>query len=192
MPTEGALDEPDPQVVEAARRGDLGAFERLVRRYQGDVWRLSVHLVHDETLADDVTQNAFVRAFRFLPRYRGESKFSTWLFTIARNCAVDELRRTSRQDRIVRRADAQPDRAPPDHTTRIEVREALGDLPPNLREPVVLIDMFGMSYQEVARVLGIPQGTVKSRVHRARELLAAALRRRAPGSSLRPTRGRRR
>ena len=170
------MDEPDPQVVDAARRGDLGAFERLVRRYQGDVWRLSVHLVHDETLADDVTQNAFVRAFRFLPRYRGESKFSTWLFTIARNCAVDELRRTSRQDRIVRRADAQPDRAPPDHTTRIEVREALGDLPPNLREPVVLIDMFGMSYQEVARVLGIPQGTVKSRVHRARELLAAALR----------------
>jgi RNA polymerase sigma-70 factor (ECF subfamily) len=176
MPTEGALDEPDPQVVEAARRGDLGAFERLVRRYQGDVWRLSFHLVHDETLAHDVTQNAFLRAFRFLRRYRGESKFSTWLFTIARNCAVDELRRTSRQDRIVRRADAEPARTHPDHTTRIEVREALADLPANLREPVVLIDMFGMSYREVSGLLRIPEGTVKSRVHRARELLAAALR----------------
>ena len=176
MPTEGALDEPDPQVVEAARRGDLGAFERLVRRYQGDVWRLSFHLVHDETLADDVTQNAFVRAFRFLGRYRGESKFSTWLFTIARNCAVDELRRAYRQDRIARRADSEPERTPSDHTARLEVREALAHLPATLREPVVLIDMFGMSYREVSGMLSVPEGTVKSRVHRARELLAAALR----------------
>src|ERR687891_1119168 len=176
MPPEGALDEPDPQVVEAARRGDLGAFERLVRRYQGDVWRLSFHLVRDETLADDITQNAFVRAFRFLRRYRGESKFSTWLFTITRNCAVDEMRRSYRQDRIARRADSEPDRVPADQTSRIEVREALADLPANLREPVVLIDMFGMSYREVSVILRVPEGTVKSRVHRARELLAAALR----------------
>ena len=75
------MEEPDPQVVAAAGRGDVAAFEILVRRYQGDVWRLAVHLLHDESLADDVTQEAFVRAFRFLPRYRGEAKFSTWLFT---------------------------------------------------------------------------------------------------------------
>ena len=170
------MDEPDPQVVADARRGDLDAFERLVRRYQGDVWRLCFHLLHDEGLADDATQNAFVRAFRFLRRYRGESKFSTWLFTIARNCVVDELRRASRQDRIARRADAERQRSHPDHTVRIEVREALAELPGTLREPVVLIDMFGMSYREVAEMLAVPEGTVKSRVHRARELLAAALR----------------
>src|ERR687891_1837108 len=113
MPPEGALDEPDPQVVEAARRGDLGAFERLVRRYQGDVWRLSFHLVRDETLADDITQNAFVRAFRFLRRYRGESKFSTWLFTITRNCAVDEMRRSDRQDPVALSGDSETRPAPP-------------------------------------------------------------------------------
>jgi RNA polymerase sigma-70 factor (ECF subfamily) len=176
MSTEGPLEEPDPTIVAAARGGDLGAFEWLVRRYQGDVWRLVFHLLHDETLADDVTQDSFVRAFRFLGRYRGDSKFSTWLFTIARNCAVDELRRSTRQTRIARRAEFQPGAQPSDQTAGVEVREALAGLPHDLREPVVLIDMFGMPYREVSVMLRIPEGTVKSRVHRARELLIAALR----------------
>jgi RNA polymerase sigma-70 factor, ECF subfamily len=176
MPTEGTLDEPDPLVVAAARAGDLGAFERLVRRYQGDVWRLVFHLLHDESRSDDVTQDAFVRAFRFLGRYRGDSKFSTWLFTIARNCAVDEMRRSARQSRIARRADFEPGRPLSDQTAGIEVREALAALPMDLREPVVMIDMFGISYREVAEMLRVPEGTVKSRVHRARELLVEALR----------------
>ncbi len=169
------MDEPDPGVVGAARSGDLGAFEELVKRYQAHVWRLALHLLHDRDLASDATQEAFVRAYRFLPRYRGESKFSTWLFSIARNCALDEARKATRRRRISDRAEAQPAAAPRDAGVAIEVREAVGALPLDLREPIVMIDMFGISYKEVAAALGVPEGTIKSRVHRARELLVESL-----------------
>jgi RNA polymerase sigma-70 factor, ECF subfamily len=173
---ESALVEPDPAVVAAARAGDLDAFAELVRRYQGDMWRLALHLVRDASVADDVTQDAFVRAYRFLPRYRGDSKFSTWLFTITRNCALDELRRAGRRRRLAHDLDAlRPTRSTEQATGRLEVRDALAALPLELREPVVLIDMFGASYGEVAALVGVPVGTVKSRVHRARMLLAQAL-----------------
>lgn len=171
----GAVEEPDPQVVRAAQSGDAVAFERLVRSYQGEIWRLAWHLVRDESLADDITQDAFVRAYRFLPRYRGEAKFSTWLFTITRNCALDELRRAGRRRSLSHRLDREPPRAHADHSVGIEVREAVALLPIDLREPIVLIDMFGVSYAEVSAVLGVPVGTIKSRVHRARETLAGAL-----------------
>src|SRR5688572_33103402 len=97
------LQEPDPQLVRAARGGDRNAFGLLVRHCQGDVWRLVFHLVRDETLADDVTQDAFVRAYRFLPGYRADAKFSTWLYAIARNCAMDELRKAARRRKVVER-----------------------------------------------------------------------------------------
>jgi RNA polymerase sigma-70 factor, ECF subfamily len=172
---EGAVEDPDPQIVAAARDGDLRAFETIVRRYQPDVWRLAYHLLHDETAAEDVTQEAFVRVFRFLPRYRGDSKFSTWMFSVARNCALDEIRRSQRRRRTIERVGAEPPGPVAEPTRRLEIREALAELPIELREPIVWIDMFGTSYQEVARVMGIPVGTIKSRVHRGRELLAAAL-----------------
>jgi RNA polymerase sigma-70 factor (ECF subfamily) len=176
MAPEGAVHEPDPYVLEAARRGDVDAFAELVRGYQPDVWRLVVHLVRDDDMANDITQDAFVRAYRFLKRYRGDSKFSTWLFAIARNCARDELRRRGRQRRVSERLLAQPTpTSSGDRTAGIEVREALATLPLDLREPVVMIDMFGASYKEVGRMLKLPVGTVKSRVHRARELLVAFL-----------------
>jgi RNA polymerase sigma-70 factor, ECF subfamily len=172
---EGTVDEPDPQVVAAARGGDLGAFEVLVRHYQGGVWRLTFQLLRDEGLADDVTQDTFVRAMRFLPRYRGESKFSTWLFSIARNCAMDELRRLGRRARAARRASAGAAMPVGDPNVGIEVREVVAALSMELREPVVLIDMFGLSYKEAAMVLRIPTGTVKSRLHRARRSIVEAL-----------------
>jgi RNA polymerase sigma-70 factor, ECF subfamily len=172
---EVVVDEPDPQVVLAAQSGDLGAFEILVRRYQGDVWRMSFQLLRDEHLADDIAQDTFVRAFRFMRRYRAESKFSTWLFSIARNCAMDELRRSARRTRLARRVESEPQPPGRAEGTAVEVREALGGLPIGLREPIVLIDMFGMSYREVAAVMSIPEGTVKSRVHRGREELARRL-----------------
>lgn len=169
------MDEPDPGLVGAARGGDLGAFEDLVRRYQGHVWRLALHLLHDPDLASDATQEAFVRAYRFLPRYRGESKFSTWLFSIARNCALDEARKATRRRRISDRAEAQPRPVSKEVGVALEVREAVASLPADLREPVVMIDMFGISYKEVAAILKTPEGTIKSRVHRAREILVQSL-----------------
>ena len=172
---EGALDEPDPQVLSSARRGDPAAFEVLVRAMQADVWRLCLHLTGDRALADDVTQDAFVRVYRFLPRYRGDSKFSTWVFTIARNCALDELRKKRRRQNLFDKAKLQRDVAQVEHSTGVEVREALSGLPIELREAVVMIDMLGESYRDAATVLGIPEGTVKSRVHRARIGLAETL-----------------
>ena len=171
------MNEPDPEVVRAAQDGDINAFELLVRHYQGDVWRLSLQLVRDQALADDVTQEAFVRVYRFLSRYRGESKFSTWLFSISRNCAMDELRKAGRRKRTRDRLEAEPEpeSSSQDFRSGIEVREAVGALPLDLREPIVLIDMFGCSYKEVSRILEVPLGTVKSRVHRGRELLVADL-----------------
>lgn len=153
----------------------MPAFETLVRRYQGEVWRLCLQLTRDDALAEDATQESFVRAFRFLPRYRGESKFSTWLFSIARNCALDELRRIGRSQRTRARLESERPPQPSELGVGIEVREAVGNLPLELREPIVLIDMFGCSYDEVARILETPTGTVKSRVHRARKALVTVL-----------------
>jgi RNA polymerase sigma-70 factor, ECF subfamily len=167
--------EPEPQVVGAARTGDLAAFESLVRAYQGDVWRLCYQLVRDRSVADDVTQDAFLRAFRFLPRFRGDAKFSTWLFTIARNCALDELRRAGRRRTLEHALERADEPRTPEPSARMEIREAVAGLSLELREPLVFIDMFGLSYSEVGTILGLPLGTVKSRVHRARHRLAEHL-----------------
>ena len=170
------MDEPDPQLIAAAKAGDLAAFEALVKRYQTDVLRLSLHIVRDMGAAEDAAQEAFVRAFRFLRRYRGESKFSTWLFSIARNCALDELRRSKRGGEPRENFDADVAARESDAQLGIEIREAMGELPLDLREAVILIDMFGMSYREAAHVVRTAEGTLKSRVHRARQFLIAALR----------------
>ncbi len=175
LQTGEAVEEPEPRIVRAAAAGDLEAFEGLVRRYQGPVWRLCMQLLHNEGMADDVTQEAFTRAWRFLSRYRADAKFSTWLFTIARNCALDELRRNERHRRTSDLLHRARPVVPSDADYSIEVRDAVASLDMAVREPLVLIDMFGMSYQETAAVLAIPVGTVKSRVHRGRALLAVAL-----------------
>jgi RNA polymerase sigma-70 factor (ECF subfamily) len=175
MGTGGALQEPDPQVIGAARAGDAAAFADLVRHCQGDVWRLVFHLVRNETLADDVTQDAFIRAYRFLATYRADAKFSTWLYSIARNCAMDELRRGSRRRKVMESLEVVPPPSQPDHAVVLEVREAIANLPPDLREPVILVDLLGTSYRDAAAILGTAEGTVKSRLHRARETLAEML-----------------
>lgn len=175
------MEEPDPQVVVAAQRGRVSAFEQLVRSYQAPVWRLVFQLLRDEQLAEDVTQETFLRAYRFLPRYKGNSKFSTWLLSVARNCAMDELRRNQRRRRLVDKLRARPEEAAREQGSHLEVREVLAALPIELREPIVLIDMLGTSYAEVAIILRTPIGTIKSRVHRGRQMLAEAL---APASDV--------
>ena len=170
------MEEPDPQLIAAAKAGDVSAFEKIVRRYQTDVLRLSLHVVRDMGAAEDAAQETFVRAFRFLRRYRGDSKFSTWLFTIARHCALDELRRSTRGGRPREEFDTEVAARESDAQVGLEIREAMGDLPLELREAVILIDMFGMSYREASAVIAIAEGTLKSRVHRARQLLIEALR----------------
>jgi RNA polymerase sigma-70 factor (ECF subfamily) len=163
--------DPDPRTLARARQGDLDAFEDLVRAYQADVWRFAYHLTRDRSMADDVTQDAFLRAFRFLKSFRGDSKFTSWLFRIARNCAMDALR----QRTGLAAKEPPPPLGPPDPQARLEIETALAAVSAEHREPFLLIEVFGLSYQEAADVLNVRVGTVKSRMHRARRAMMAAL-----------------
>jgi RNA polymerase sigma-70 factor, ECF subfamily len=160
--------------VRRARGGDLAAFEDLVRAHQADVYRLALRFVRDPPTAEDVTQEAFVHAYRSLRRFRGGSKFSTWLFRITRNCAVDAIRRRERR-RTYESAAFSPDVPVEEPALRVALEEAIDALPTDLREPFVLIEVFGLAYGETSAVLGVPTGTLKSRMHRARRALVDAL-----------------
>jgi RNA polymerase sigma-70 factor, ECF subfamily len=166
------VEEPEPAVVRAAAAGDLAAFEHLVRAYQQHVWRFVRRLLGDAAVAEDVTQETFLRVFRRLPTFTFEAKFSTWLFQIARNAGIDELRSRQRRTRL---AAVAPTRtfatAPPPPDARVEIEAALASLPVDLREVVVLIEVLGLRYHEAAQVLGVPEGTVKSRMFTARSRL---------------------
>jgi RNA polymerase sigma-70 factor (ECF subfamily) len=165
------MQDPDPRTLARAREGDLQAFEDLVRLYQGDVWRFAYHLTRNRAVAEDVTQEAFLRAFRFLRSFRGEARFTSWLLRIVRNCGMDALRRDRNH----------LDRRPPlpaaatDPATRAELASAIDGLSEDHRQPFLLIEVFGLSYQEAADVLQLKVGTVKSRMHRARQSLVHAL-----------------
>lgn len=165
--------EPEPEVVRRAAGGNLAAFEELVRASQADLYRFVLHLVADREAAADVTQEAFLRAFRSLRRFRGDAKFTTWLYRIARNCAVDHIRRAARQRRLAERAPGEA--VAEDPSLRLALSAAVAGLPPDLREPFVLIEIMGLTYREAAKVLGTFPGTLKSRMHRARHLLIRAL-----------------
>jgi RNA polymerase sigma-70 factor, ECF subfamily len=165
------VQDPDPRTLARARVGDLDAFEDLVRAYQADVWRFAYHFTRDRSMADDVTQDAFLRAFRFLKSFRGDSKFTSWLFRIARNCAMDALR----QRTGLAAKEPPPPLGPPDPQARLEIETALAAVSAEHREPFLLIEVFGLSYQEAADVLNVRVGTVKSRMHRARQAMMAAL-----------------
>jgi RNA polymerase sigma-70 factor, ECF subfamily len=165
------VQDPDPRTLDRARRGDLDAFEELVRLYQAEVFRFAHHLTRDRTLAEDVTQETFLRAFRFVRGFRGEQRFGSWLFKIARNCAMDALRRASRE----RSRDELPAIRIADASARVEIEIALRSISSEHREAFLLVEVFGLSYQEAADVLGVAVGTVKSRMFRARKALSQAI-----------------
>ncbi len=163
------MQEPDPALVQRARAGDDAAFDEIVRALRGPVVRYVDHLVRDHALAEDVTQETFVRCHRNLHRFESEGRFTTWLVQIARNAGIDAIRARDRHARAWQRA---PHPAPAsDPHARAEIRAALAGLPARLREPLLLVEITGFSYAEAAEVLGIPEGTVKSRIFRARRLL---------------------
>src|SRR5688500_12676255 len=165
--------DPDPRTVQRARRGDLLAFEDLVREFQADAFRFAWHLTRDRQMAEDVTQEAFLRAFRFLGGFRGDRKFGSWLFSIVRNCAMDALRSRRRSDAPWE--DQMASRSVADPTARVELEAALRSVSTEHREAFLLVEVFGLSYQETADVLGVAVGTVKSRMFRARQALCLAI-----------------
>jgi RNA polymerase sigma factor (sigma-70 family) len=174
----------DDELVHQARAGRLEAFEMLVRRHQGVAYRVARRLVGPDE-AEDVTQDAFLRAFHRLGRYRGEGSFRAWLLQIVRNTALNaiEARRTEPREGIVELVDAATPRAartPVDQLERRERRERLEAkvrlLPEAQRAVLVLRDIEGLSYEEVATVTETPLGSVKGRLHRARGELIRILR----------------
>lgn len=155
-----------------ARRGAAGdqrAIDELVAATYHDVWRFCAHQL-DPDRADDATQATFVRALTSLPRFRHESSARTWLFGVARNTCLDEMRSRGRRQRLRARLQAQP---PPDSATGADVsdldlRRALATLDPDRRDAFVLTQIVGLGYADAAQVLDVPIGTIRSRVSRAR------------------------
>jgi RNA polymerase sigma-70 factor (ECF subfamily) len=169
------MDAPDVADVVAAASGDVASFERLVRKMQGPVWRYVVHLVGDRALAEDISQEVFLRAYRKLHTLENPDRFVPWLLATARNAAYDAGRYKKRRP-VELLGDRQPDASDSrDPHIAIEVRDALERIDETLRESLVLVAMIGLTYQEAAEAIGVPEGTVKSRTFRARRLLIEML-----------------
>jgi len=170
-PGRGDVQEPDPQSIRDVLRGDTRAFAEIVRAYQEPVWRFLCHLLRDPHLAEDVTQETFLRVHRGLRGFRYQSRFSSWVFQIARNAGLDALRTRERAARLSGKVS--PGLLASDPYAGVEVATALDSLSTKLREAVLVVEVFGLSYREAARVLQVPEGTVKSRVFQAREKLVS-------------------
>lgn len=188
-PADAERVDPDRADVEAARGGDAGAFEALVIRYQARIVSFAAAIVHDTGAAEDVAQEAFIRTWKGLRNFRGDSAFKTWLYRIASNVARTHLERQGRQARFgseslddeaaALRADEVPSGATGVEetlTTREAIDGALARLPEDWRLAVVLRDIEGLDYKEIAEVTDAPIGTVESRIFRARRRLRPLLR----------------
>lgn len=175
-PPSASLDE----LVEAAKAGDSASFEELVRRTSADTFTLARRLVSDDEDARDVVQDAYLRAYRSLGRFRGDAQFTTWLYRITANCASTHLgrRRRHRHDELDEEVDV-PD-LKPEHDPQVaadgsllraQLEAAIAELPPRLRAVVVLRDVYDLSHAEIAEELGISESAAKVRLHRARRRL---------------------
>jgi RNA polymerase sigma-70 factor (ECF subfamily) len=180
--------EPDAVLMLRVKRGDMAAFEELVEKYKQPVTNVIFRTIQDATEAEDLAQNVFVQVFKSAHRYEVTAKFSTWLFTIARNLCLNEIRRRSRHradslDATLTETEDQPARqyedvknfSPPDAVLQGEleqkIQEAVAELPENQRTAILLCRQDELSYEDIARVLGTTLSATKSLIHRGRETL---------------------
>ena len=171
-------------LVIAAKGGDQGAFEELVRRTAADTFTLAVRLVGNEEDARDVVQETYLRAYKGIERFRGDAQFSTWLYRITANCAATYLgkRKKHRHDELTDEAvpaETGGDRDPLARAEASNLRDrlsgALDELPPKLRAVVLLRDVYDMPHEAIAVELGITESAAKVRLHRARRQLRERL-----------------
>jgi RNA polymerase sigma-70 factor (ECF subfamily) len=180
----------DLELVRRAQKNERGAFDLLVLKYQHKVVKLVARLLRDPTEAEDVAQEAFVKAYRAMGSFRGDSAFYTWLYRIAvntaRNSIASRQRRPldyevelseSEQNNVAARLkhDDTPEATVLSEEIRQTVNEAIGQLPEDLRTAIVLREIEGLSYEEIATAMDCPVGTVRSRIFRAREAIDRAL-----------------
>ena len=185
----------DAPLVERVKQGDVKAFEMLVVKYQRRIERLIGRIVRDVDLVPDIAQKTFIRAYRTLPQFRGDSAFYTWLYRIAVNTAKKSLMELKRDPLVTESARAGRDED--DDNPRVEnepsdaatpdavlaskqiasaVNFAVEALSEDLRQAITLREIEGLSYEEIAELMNCPIGTVRSRIFRAREAIAARLR----------------
>jgi RNA polymerase sigma-70 factor (ECF subfamily) len=185
---------PDADVVRLAQRGNEGAFRELVRRYERPVFSLIYRMVRDSAAAEDLSQDAFIKVLNNLDKYRPEFKFSSWLFKIANNVAIDSLRKrqldtvsmdgsphagSASEVEASRFELADDAESPLDELASRElgaiIEHAIAKLRPEYRNCIMLRHVEGRSYEEIAATLDLPLGTVKTYIHRARHELREAL-----------------
>ena len=182
--------EEELRLVRRVQSGEAEAFEELVRTHEKTVYNLALRLVGNPQDAEDMAQEAFLKAYRSLPEFRGESKFSVWLYRIVSNVCLDHLRRQGRrpasslttededgeeQQWDVPDESQSPERLLEQKLTREAVQRGLETLPADQRQILLLREIRGMSYEEIGQTLDLEPGTVKSRIFRARKKLVAWL-----------------
>jgi len=172
----------DGELVQSALAGRESGFEELVRRYQRPIAAYVYRMVGDYDAALDLTQDVFIKVYASLSRYRSEFKFSTWIYKIAHNAAIDHLRRNAARDHAVTRDDDRtetklesrrltPEQESERNERRSEIEVVVQLLSPAYRELIVLRHSHDLSYDEIAEITGLPLGTVKNRLFRAREAM---------------------
>ena len=185
----------DAPLIERVKQGDAKAFEMLVVKYQRRIERLIGRMVRDVDLVPDIAQETFIRAYRAIPQFRGESAFYTWLYRIAVNTAKKALMELKRDPLVTESARAgrddevdgsrienelsdtnTPEAALATKQIAAAVNFAIEDLSEELRQAITLREIEGLSYEEIAELMNCPIGTVRSRIFRAREAIAARLR----------------
>lgn len=182
--------EQEAAVIQAVLDGDVNAYEALVKEYEKNVYNLALRMTGNSEDAADMAQEAFIKAYNSLTAFRGDSKFSVWLYRIVSNVCLDFLRSRSRKQTVSLSTEnddgeeVELDIADETHSpeqlldrslTRDAVRRGLAALPPDHREILLLREIQGLSYEEIADVLGLEAGTVKSRIFRARKKLCSFL-----------------
>jgi RNA polymerase sigma-70 factor (ECF subfamily) len=169
------------RLVRRAQEGDLAAFEQLYRQNERRVYAVCLRMSSDASLAEELTQDVFIRAWQKLGAFRAESAFSSWLYPIAVNTALSERRaRRRRTSRVFSTDDLTPFEKPAEKPVAtpeagFDLQSALGTLPPGARAVFVLHDVEGYRHEEIATMMGIATGTSKAQLHRARRLLREAL-----------------
>lgn len=181
--------EEENEVVRAVLHGETDEFEKLVAAYEKPVYHIAFKMTGNEEDAFDLSQDTFLKAYRSLNTFRGESSFGTWICRMAANLCIDFLRKQKKHGKVLSLDDTNEDGRPvelPDlrfepqsamekRELSMQIREGLGKLPPEQKLILILRDMEGFSYQEIADILKMELGTVKSRIYRARAHLAKLL-----------------